>query len=94
MPVQPFIALTDKAWFDFLAARSSAGTLDEVNFWSPKSLTPMKRLSPSEPVFFRLKAPFHAIVGYGFFAHHCVLGLREAWELCTAKRGIEGWFFD
>jgi predicted restriction endonuclease len=65
MQPQPFIAITDKAWFDYLAARAGGETLDEVNFWSPMSLRPLKRLDLGAPVFFRLKSPHHAIAGYG-----------------------------
>jgi putative restriction endonuclease len=85
--VQPYIALTDKAWFDFLSTRSSTGAVDEVNFWSPKSMRPMKRMEPGEPVFFRLKRPDHAIVGYAFFAHFRLLDLDTAWELFDWKNG-------
>lgn len=49
---EPFIALTDRAWFDFLTARAGNGQLDEVNFWQPKALDPMKRLLPGEVVFY------------------------------------------
>lgn len=85
--VFPFIANTDKAWFDFLAGRSSGGRVDEVNFWSPQSTRPMKRMTPGEPVFFRLKQPHHAIAGYGFFAHFARVGLDEAWRLFGWRNG-------
>lgn len=83
----PFVANTDRAWFDFLAGRSSDGRVDEVNFWSPQSTRPMKRMTPGEPVFFRLKAPDHAIAGYGFFAHFACVGLDEAWRLFGWRNG-------
>jgi putative restriction endonuclease len=87
MPSPPFIALTDKEWFDFLLSFAESGRLDEVNFWSPKSLRPMKHMSPGEPVFFRLKRPHYAIAGYGFFAHFAVMSLEEAWETFALKNG-------
>ena len=66
-PLQPFIALTDRAWFEFLSGRAKeeGGQLDEVNFWQPKAQQPMARLAPGTPVFFRLKKPFYKIAGYG-----------------------------
>ena len=88
--VQPFIANTDHAWFDFLsgwAANAQLSKIDEANFWSPKSARPMKRMDPGTPVFLRLKAPRSAIGGYGFFAHHHVLDLDLAWELFAWKNG-------
>ncbi len=83
----PFIALTDKAWFDFLAAQATDGVVDEVNFWSPRSLRPLKRMALATPVFFRLKRPHHAIAGYGFYASFNVVGLDDAWELFAWKNG-------
>lgn len=85
--MQPFIALTDERWFDFLSTHAVNGTVDEVNFWQPRGTRPMKRMSPGEPVFFRLKRPNHAIAGYGFFAHFQVVPVEEAWELFGWKNG-------
>lgn len=84
----PWIALTDQAWFDhFSEGKPTVVRVDEVNFWSPTSVKPMKRMRPGEPVFFRLKVPHRCIAGYGFFAHFCVLGLEEAWRMFGAKNG-------
>jgi putative restriction endonuclease len=85
--MQPFIANTDKAWFDFLAGRASGGVVDEVNFWSPQSTQPLRGFEPGEIVFFRLKRPHSAIAGYGFFAVFRVLGLDLAWDLFGWKNG-------
>ena len=85
--MNPFIALTDKQWFDYLLSRATDGVVDEVNFWSPQSTRPMKAMTPGEVVFFRLKKPHYAIAGYGFFAHFQVLDLDTAWDLFTWKNG-------
>lgn len=85
--MQPFIALTDKAWFDYLSSQSPNGVVDEVNFWSPRSTQPLKRMEAGQPVFFRLKNPFNAIAGYGFFAHHRLIEIDFAWELFGWKNG-------
>lgn len=85
--IEPFIALTDKAWFDFLSSRAERGGLDEVNFWSPRSVRPMKHMPPGTPVFFRLKSPYNAIAGYGFFAHFTALDLETAWACFGWKNG-------
>lgn len=90
MPATPFIAQTDWSWFEFLTNRATSGRLDEANFWSPKSVRPFKKMRPGEPVFFRLKSPRDSIAGFGFFAHFCVLGLDEAWELFGWKNGDPG----
>jgi putative restriction endonuclease len=83
----PFIALTDNAWFDFLTSRTQDGVVDEVNFWSPKSVKPLKGMTPGEPIFFRLKDPRYAIAGYGLFAHFSVLDLDVAWDCFGWKNG-------
>ena len=84
---QPFIANTDKRWFDFLSIQSGGRALDEVNFWQPRATRPMKAMQPGEPVFFRLKSPDHAIAGFGFFAHFQVVPVEDAWDLFGWKNG-------
>jgi len=87
LPQEAFVALTDKEWFDFLSLRAENGHLDEVNFWQPKAIRPMKKMAPGEPIFFRLKNPDYAIVGYGFYAHFQVLDLDLAWQTFGEKNG-------
>ncbi|CAN5905927.1 hypothetical protein BH11MYX2_BH11MYX2_12070 [soil metagenome] len=87
LPGEAFIANTDGAWFDFLAARSVNVRLDEVNFWQPKATTPMRAMHIGEPIFFRLKKPDYVIAGYGFFAHFQVLDLDVAWDTFGEKNG-------
>jgi putative restriction endonuclease len=85
--VTPYVALTDKAWFDFVSSRAVDGGLDEANFWSPNAQKPMKRFELGEPIFLRLKKPHHAIAGYGFFAHWSLLDLDAAWDFFAWKNG-------
>ncbi len=88
MVPEVFIALTDSAWFDFLREQADGtGRVDEVNFWSPSSIKPLKRLRPGSPVFFRLKRGRDAIAGYGFFAAHVVLRLDDAWASFGWRNG-------
>jgi putative restriction endonuclease len=86
-PREVFVALTDRAWFDYLSRRSNRGRFDEVNFWQPKATRPMKQLAAGEPVFFRLKKPDYAVAGYAFFAHFQVLDLDLAWQTFGEKNG-------
>lgn len=85
----PFIANTDRSWFDFLSTRMENGVVDEVNFWQPSATRPMKQMGPGEPVFFRLKAPTHSIAGYGFFAAFNVVTLEQAWDLFGWRNGAD-----
>lgn len=84
---EPFIANTDRAWFDFLSSKAVNGRVDEVNFWQPKATRPMKELQPGEPIFFRLKKPEYAIAGYGFFAEFIAVDLDTAWNAFGWKNG-------
>lgn len=87
--IAPFIALTDRAWFDFLGelSRERDGPLDEVNFWQPRSRRPMAKLAPGTPIFFRLKSPTNAIAGYGHFASFILLSLEQAWASFAQVNG-------
>jgi putative restriction endonuclease len=88
--MMPYIANTDPRWYAFLmdCAAASGGRLDEVNFWSPRSTRPLKADMPlGTPVFFRLKSPHQAVAGYGFFAHHHLVSLDDAWTLFGLKNG-------
>jgi putative restriction endonuclease len=82
-----YVAHTHPEWYDFLSSKATAGRLDEVNFWFPKSQRPPKKFEPGEPVFFRLGAPERKIAGYGFFAHFNLLPLDLAWETFRYRNG-------
>lgn len=82
MSHQPFLANTDRAWFDFLSSRAFGGHIDEVNFWLPRARTPMKQMAPGEPIFFRLKKPHYTIVGYGFLR-------TSTWRLSDRSESFE-----
>jgi putative restriction endonuclease len=80
-----FVAITDRDWFDFLAARDD---VDEVNFWQPSAGGGRFRaLSRGEPLLFKLRAPASAIVGGGFFEHYTVLPFSMAWRAFGPKNG-------
>jgi putative restriction endonuclease len=87
LPKEAFVANTDRAWFDFFAARAVNDRVDEVNFWLPKATRPMREMAAGELIFFRLKKPDYMIAGYGFFAHFEVLGLDLAWQTFGEKNG-------
>lgn len=79
-----WVANTDRAWFEFLAARAP---LDEANFWAPNPV-PAINLSPGAPWLFK----FHVrnggrIVGGGFFAHYTTITPRFAWESFRSGNG-------
>ncbi len=85
----PFVAVTDQRWFDYLSTQARGGVVDEVNFWQPRALQPMRRMSPGTPVFFKLKSPANCIAGYGFFASFHRMPVADAWSVFGWKNGDE-----
>jgi putative restriction endonuclease len=82
--VRAFVAVTDKDWYQFLAARPN---LDEVNFWQPGGNRRFQALSPGEPLLFKLHYPDNAIVGGGFLAHASLIEASLAWDAFGEKNG-------
>ncbi|WP_349370003.1 HNH endonuclease [Salinarimonas sp.] len=78
-----YIANTDNAWFDFLAARPD---LDEVNFWKP-SAGGFSAIGAGEMFAFRLKAPRNAIAGFGVFAFAQPSPIGWAWDAFGERNG-------
>lgn len=80
-----FVAITDRDWFDFLAARDD---VDEVNFWQPHPWGgEFGVLRRGEPWLFKLRAPVNVIVGGGFFEHYTTLPFSLAWRAFGPKNG-------
>lgn len=87
--MEPYVAVTNPEWFFHLRGQAGeTGRLDEVNFWNPGGRV-LKHFRAGDPVFFRLKAPFHRIGGYGFFARFRALRLTAAWEVFGTKNGCD-----
>lgn len=79
-----FVAPTDHGWWRFLRARPE---LDEVNFWRPGGAFSFSALQPGEPFFFKLKAPYNAIGGFGVFARFARLPVWHAWDAFGQANG-------
>jgi putative restriction endonuclease len=80
-----YVAVTDRDWFDFLAAQDD---VDEVNFWQPHSWGgEFGVLRRGEPMLFKLKAPNNAIAGGGFFEYYADLPMSLAWDAFGKKNG-------
>jgi HNH endonuclease len=82
--VDGFVAVTDPGWFERLSL--SPGPRD-ANFWRPSARA--FRLAVGTPFFFKLKAPHHAIAGFGFFAGFSVLPDWLAWDTFGEANGVE-----
>lgn len=84
-----FVGNTDYDWFTFL--RSIEPPIDEVNFWKPGSGTNFGALMPGEPFFFKLKAPYNAIAGFGYFAHFSRLPVSMVWQVYGEANGARSY---
>ena len=81
------VAPTDHGWYRFLFARPE---ISEVNFWRPGGHG-FAAIQPGEPFFFKLKAPYNAIGGFGLFARFVVLPVWHAWECSEADGTRDEW---
>lgn len=82
------MAPTDKSWFDFLKERARLGLADEVNFWMPKPWGgTFGALSTGQPLLFKLKSPWNAVAGVGFFSHYTEIPISLAWDAFRENNG-------
>jgi putative restriction endonuclease len=81
--VDGFVAVTDPGWYEHLAR--DPGPKD-ANFWRP-SLRAV-RFETGTPFFFKLKAPHHAIAGFGYFAGFTILPDWLAWDTFGEANGV------
>lgn len=79
-----YVAVTDPGWYERLAR--TPGPKD-ANFWRPS--TRAFRLDTGTPFFFKLKAPYDAIAGFGYFASFSILPDWLAWETFGEANGVE-----
>ena len=77
-----FLGVTDPDWYDFLRAAQPA----EVNFWRPGGQN-FRALQPGEPFLFKLKAPYNAVGGGGFFVRMTRLPRTLVWDVFGQKNG-------
>jgi putative restriction endonuclease len=83
--LKAYLAVTDQEWFDFLSRRPD---LDEVNFWTPNPWGGEFRVvNRGELLLFKLKNPYNAIAGGGFFEHYTELRVSMAWSAFGEKNG-------
>lgn len=78
-----YVAVTDNDWLTFL---SRLPDVDEVNFWLPGGKQ-LRRLTPGEPVLFKLHAPINKIAGGAFFSHGTLMPVSLVWDAFAEKNG-------
>lgn len=79
------IAVTDFGWYSHLRSHPE---LEEINFWKPSST---RSFSAPEfaPFLFKLKAPYNAICGFGYFARYASLPDWLAWDSFGIGNGCD-----
>lgn len=80
-----YIGTTDYNWYNFLRKISP----ENVNFWRPGGKTTFKVLTPGAPFLLKLKRPYRAIAGIGFFSSHTFLPLSVAWDTFQNRNGCD-----
>jgi putative restriction endonuclease len=80
-----YLAVTDFEWYNFLFSRNN----EDINFWQPGGLQHFKAISPGAPFLFKLKNPYNAIAGIGFFSSHSILPIDVAWNIFEQGNGAE-----
>jgi putative restriction endonuclease len=79
-----YVGLTDPDWYAFLTERPR---VDEVNFWQPHGGRAFRAIAPGAPFFFKLRAPYKSIGGFGFFERYEALPAWLAWECFGEMNG-------
>jgi len=69
-----YLGVTDNSWYNYLSRIFP----EDINFWQPGGNSTFKILQQGEPFLFKLKRPFNAIGGIGFFLSHTSLQLNIA----------------
>jgi putative restriction endonuclease len=83
-----YLGVTDFEWYNFLSLREN----EDINFWQPGGNTNFRVINPGAPFLFKLKSPYNAIAGIGFFSSHSILPLDVAWNIFEERNGVESFF--
>ncbi len=78
-----YIGQTDYAWFNYLRQIQP----EDVNFWRPGGKTNFKAIPAGSPFLLKLKQPYNAIAGVGFFSSHSSLPISVAWDAFGDRNG-------
>src|ERR1700704_5132187 len=78
-----YLGVTDNVWFDYLGKINP----EDINFWQPGGNSSFKVIPPGAPFLFKLKRPYNAIGGIGFFSSHSILPITIAWDIFGNRNG-------
>jgi putative restriction endonuclease len=80
-----YLGATDWRWYNYLRGRAP----EDVNFWRPGGNSAFRALEQGEPFLFKLKKPYNAIGGVGFFMAQSQLPLSLAWDTFNTRNGFD-----
>ncbi|GAB3772142.1 hypothetical protein GCM10028818_11980 [Spirosoma horti] len=80
-----YLGVTDWQWYNYLSSRAP----EDVNFWQPGGQTAFRALEPGGVFLFKLKSPYNAIGGAGFFTAQSRLPLSLAWDTFQSRNGFD-----
>jgi putative restriction endonuclease len=80
-----YLGTTDYNWYNYLSHINP----EDINFWQPGGKTNFKVLTSGAPFLFKLKSPYNAIAGIGFFSSHTFLPISIAWDTFKNRNGCE-----
>lgn len=78
-----YIGTTDYNWYEYLSQLNP----EDANFWQPGGKANFKVLHPGAPFLLKLKKPYNAIAGIGFFSSHTFLPISIAWDAFENRNG-------
>lgn len=80
-----YLGVTDNNWYNYLSNINP----EDINFWQPSGTVNFKVLTSGAPFLFKLKSPFNAIGGIGFFSSHTFLPINIAWDTFRNRNGCQ-----
>lgn len=80
-----YLGVTDWRWYSYLSKKAP----EDVNFWQPGGRSAFRVLKPGGAFLFKLKSPYNAIGGVGFFAAQSQIPLSSAWDTFQWRNGFD-----
>jgi putative restriction endonuclease len=80
-----YVGVTDTAWYNYLSKIQP----EDVNFWRPGGNSTFKVIEEGAPFLFKLKSPYNAIGGIGFFSSYSLLPITLVWEIFGNRNGYD-----
>lgn len=80
-----YVGVTDMDWYQYLQTHK----VEDINFWQPGGGRQFAVIPRGAPFLFKLKAPYNAIGGVGFFSAAATQSLESAWDYFGQGNGCQ-----